>query len=157
MDLMHTDRVAATIAYHSSQENQEDAPRAAVPRNIGLGLTRSYAANWQVQDALRELYQNWKDAIVQRHHISLPDFAPKVLATRDKTQDEIRILVEELPVQPQAEGEQQASVPALLGYIRFDRKRGSAEFTNFHATLDFQCLEMGHTTKKDNEKSSSSS
>jgi hypothetical protein len=59
MDLTHTDRVATTTAYHSSQTNQEDAPRAAVPRRIGLGLTRSYAANWQVRDAFRELYQNW--------------------------------------------------------------------------------------------------
>lgn len=28
-----------------------------------LGLTRSYAVNWNTRDALRELYQNWYDII----------------------------------------------------------------------------------------------
>lgn len=27
--------------------------------SISLGLNRSYAADWTIQDALRELYQNW--------------------------------------------------------------------------------------------------
>ena len=31
----------------------------AGPRTIALGLTRGYASDWQVPDALRELYQNW--------------------------------------------------------------------------------------------------
>lgn len=29
------------------------------PRSFALGLTRGYAADWTVPDALRELYQNW--------------------------------------------------------------------------------------------------
>jgi hypothetical protein len=29
------------------------------PRSVALGLTRAYAADWTVPDALRELYQNW--------------------------------------------------------------------------------------------------
>lgn len=28
-------------------------------RHVGLGLNRTYAADWKVPDALRELYQNW--------------------------------------------------------------------------------------------------
>ncbi|KAI9043833.1 uncharacterized protein KD926_002723 [Aspergillus affinis] len=65
------------------------------PRNIGLGLNRGYAADWTVQDALRELYQNWKDATLQTTPMDLLNFLPRV--TVSPNEDEIIITVEQRP------------------------------------------------------------
>ncbi|KAB8227538.1 uncharacterized protein BDW43DRAFT_316712 [Aspergillus alliaceus] len=116
------------------------------PRSIALGLTRTYAADWTVPDALRELYQNWKDAILQAHPMSLVDFAPHVSATSES----ITIVVEE-QVAP-APGGARPPARRVLGFIRFNKAQGSAEFTNLGSSLDPQCLEMGHTTKKNDER-----
>ncbi|TPR10156.1 hypothetical protein CAN33_0055060 [Aspergillus niger] len=112
------------------------------PRSFALGLTRGYAADWTVPDALRELYQNWKDAILQTHsQISLLDFQPRCTVTDD--QNEITFTVENPSAAPDPAGH-----PPVLGFIRFNVTQGRAEFANFGAALDEQCLELGHTTKK---------
>ena len=34
-------------------------PKTTGQRHVALGLNRTYASDWKVPDALRELYQNW--------------------------------------------------------------------------------------------------
>lgn len=51
-------RVTPNQPIHAGVEGPT-APELTAPRSIALGLTRDYAANWTVPDALRELYQNW--------------------------------------------------------------------------------------------------
>ena len=83
-----------------------------------------------------------KDAILQTHQIELFSFLPYISATPDN----VTITVEEkrsLPVDREG-----PSVQRVLGYIRFNKVQGSAEFTNFGSNLDYRCLELGHTTKK---------
>ncbi|KAL5364316.1 hypothetical protein BJX96DRAFT_178839, partial [Aspergillus floccosus] len=122
----------------------EESNATSLPRNINLGLNRTYAADWSVQDALRELYQNWKDAILQTSRISLPEFLPRVSVTNNET----TITVEERPWQAPDGRWQRPPTQKVLGYIRYDHIKGSAEFANFSSRLDPECLEMGHTTKR---------
>lgn len=87
-------------------------------------------------------FDHRKDAIVQTHQINPFDFLPHISATPDG----ITISVEEkrsLPLDRERPPFQQ-----VLGYIRFNKVQGSAEFTNFGSNLDYRCLELGHTTKK---------
>ncbi|RDH26149.1 hypothetical protein BDQ94DRAFT_176607 [Aspergillus welwitschiae] len=114
----------------------------AGPRTMALGLTRGYASAWKVPDALRELYQNWKDAILQAHpEISLLNFEPKYSVTKDK--NVITFVVERPPsVEPVITGPS-----SVLGFIRFDVLQGRAEFANLGTTLGENCLELGHSTK----------
>ncbi|KAE8335077.1 hypothetical protein BDV24DRAFT_156316 [Aspergillus arachidicola] len=109
----------------------EQPANALAPHNIALGLTRTYAPSWR----------NWKDAILATHQTALSDFTPTV----STTPDEITITVEKA-LEPAANGD--AGQPKLLGYICFNRHQGSAGFTNFGSSLDYSCLEIGHTTKK---------
>lgn len=83
-----------------------------------------------------------KDAILQTHsQISLLDFQPRCTVTDD--QNEITFTVENPSAAPDPAGH-----PPVLGFIRFNVTQGRAEFANFGAALDEQCLELGHTTKK---------
>lgn len=87
-------------------------------------------------------FDHRKDAIVQTHQINPFDFLPHISATPDG----ITISVEDkrsLPLDRERPLFQQ-----VLGYIRFNKVQGSAEFTNFGSNLDYRCLELGHTTKK---------
>ncbi|KAL3482935.1 hypothetical protein BJX62DRAFT_245395 [Aspergillus germanicus] len=113
---------------------------ALAPHSIALGLTRADAPTWRVPDALRELYHNWMQ-ILETHQIGLSDFAPNVMTSPD----EIMITVEEALA---STANEDAEPPKLLGYICFNRQRGSVEFTNFGSTFDYSCLEMGYTSKK---------
>ncbi|KAE8310985.1 hypothetical protein BDV41DRAFT_579005 [Aspergillus transmontanensis] len=147
MDPSYTEKLAPLdMPEHSCTTNTEGGnEKPIVQRNVALGLTRNYAADWTVQDALRELYQNWKDAILQHYQMSLLDFTPYI----SSTPDHITIVVGRQPLPVGGEGRlpQQA-----LGYIRFNKIQGSAEFTNFGSTLEERCLEMGHTTKAKDER-----
>lgn len=87
-------------------------------------------------------FDHRKDAIVQMHQINLFDFLPHISATPDditiSVKDKRSLLLDrERPLFQQ-----------VLGYIRFNKVQGSAEFTNFGSNLDYRCLELGHTTKK---------
>lgn len=61
MDPSYTEKLAPLdMPEHSCTTNTEGGnEKPIVQRNVALGLTRNYAADWTVQDALRELYQNW--------------------------------------------------------------------------------------------------
>ncbi|PYI36403.1 hypothetical protein BP00DRAFT_472717 [Aspergillus indologenus CBS 114.80] len=116
----------------------------AGPRTIALGLTRGYTSDWQVPDALRELYQNWKDTILQIHpQISLMDFQPKHSITGD--QSKITYVVN-CP----ASDSVAAGHSSVLGYIRFNIIHGRIEFATLGTTLHKDCLELGNSTKKGN-------
>ncbi|KAE8371297.1 hypothetical protein BDV26DRAFT_134990 [Aspergillus bertholletiae] len=78
--------------------------------------------------------------------MSLLDFAPHVSVTSEA----ITIVVEE-PIAP-GPGGARPLARRVLGYIRFNKAQGSAEFANLGSSLDPQCLEMGNTTKKNDDR-----
>ncbi|KAF4228936.1 hypothetical protein CNMCM8980_006537 [Aspergillus fumigatiaffinis] len=56
------------------------------------------------------------------------------------------------PCKPRTDGGSRAPPQKVLGYIRYDHIKGSAEFANFSSRLDPECLEMGHTTKREDRR-----
>ncbi|KAF7137063.1 hypothetical protein CNMCM5793_006914 [Aspergillus hiratsukae] len=119
-----------------------------VPRSIGLGVNRDYDLDREVPDALREIYQNWKEAIIREHRIPLQDFIPYIVKTNDR--NEIMIVVERKNIPRQLEENQPE--PKVFGYIRFVISQGKAEFINFGSSFDDQCLHLGHTTKTEDNR-----
>ncbi|GKZ63037.1 hypothetical protein AnigIFM49718_010768 [Aspergillus niger] len=116
---------------------------AVVPRSIGLGVSRDYDLDREVPDALREIYLNWKEAIIREHKLPLQDFIPYIAKTNDR--NEIMILVEGKDIPPPLEEHQPE--PKIFGYIRFVISQGKAEFINFESSFDDQCLNLGRTAK----------
>ncbi|GAM33939.1 hypothetical protein TCE0_013f01201 [Talaromyces pinophilus] len=106
------------------------------PTTHTLGLTRNYVPSWSQQDAFRELYQNWKDAIIFTFKLNQRSFKTEVVELTDG----IQILVYH-PLGLNRE---------LLGYIWFKRKEGSVKITNFQAKLERRNLELGSSTKRGN-------
>ncbi|OAL28960.1 hypothetical protein AYO22_02396 [Fonsecaea multimorphosa] len=99
-----------------------------------LGLAKDYAPQWLPRDAFRELYQNWKDGIVESFGVLPHYIRPTFVRNDDK---EIHIIVT-------------SSAVGLLGYIRFQSKQGILELTNLKAKLDRKHLDLGETSKRDN-------
>lgn len=79
---------------------------------------------------------------MQTHGVGIHEFSPQV---SDNTNE---ILI---TMQRHAESETRSAVPDYLGYIRFKKALGSLEFANFGASLDPQCLELGYTTKSEED------
>ncbi|KAB8213153.1 hypothetical protein BDV33DRAFT_210468 [Aspergillus novoparasiticus] len=121
----------------------EQSANTLAPHKIALGLTylrSQLAGSRRPAGIILEL-----DAILATHQTALSDFTPTV----STTPDEITITVEKA-LEPAANGD--AGQPKLLGYICFNRHQGSAGFTNFGSSLDYSCLEIGHTNKKSDSR-----
>ncbi|KAK8913405.1 hypothetical protein VCV18_011411 [Metarhizium anisopliae] len=115
-----------------------DEPR---PGTHPIGISRNYVPAWTCADAFREFYQNWKDAIVDSFDLDSGTFAPKWRETTNEIQ---------ITVHRETSGTYNGpSTEELLGYIRFNRKAGSLELTNFKANLTMHHLKLGGTTKTD--------
>ncbi|PVH72999.1 hypothetical protein DL98DRAFT_576490 [Cadophora sp. DSE1049] len=95
-----------------------------------LGLTRKYVPRWKPVHAIREFYQNWKDAIVEIAGLQQKDFEPLVKGF----EKDVYIVEARHP-----------TTGKLLGFIRF--KNGVLEFTNFGAQLSRRALDIGETSK----------
>ncbi|KAH2531712.1 hypothetical protein KXW97_009563, partial [Aspergillus fumigatus] len=114
-----------------------------VPHTIGLGVSRDYDLDREVPDALREIYQNWKEAIIREHRMPLQDFIPYIVKTNDR--NEILIVVERKDIARPLDKDQPE--PKVFRYIQFIISQGKAEFINFRSSFNDQCLNLGHTTK----------
>ncbi|KIX97808.1 uncharacterized protein Z520_06586 [Fonsecaea multimorphosa CBS 102226] len=136
---------AVLVADDSSEDGQpeldcvlsddEEELRAG---RVHTGLTTGYVSSWRGREAFRELYQNWKDAIIASFHLDPRSFRPVFKETRT----EIHITIHRSAGQGgQASGE-------LLGFIRFNRKAGSVELTNFQAQLQRNSLGLGKSSKQ---------
>ncbi|KAL1953003.1 hypothetical protein VTO42DRAFT_3774 [Malbranchea cinnamomea] len=106
------------------------------PGTYQLGLTTAYVNSWNPEDAFRELYQNWKDAILTSFDIHPRTFRPVL----EESAHEIQVTLHH----PLTE--------ELLGYIRFNKRSGKLEITNFKAQLELQNLSLGGTTKTGDDR-----
>ncbi|KAF4219065.1 hypothetical protein CNMCM5878_003920 [Aspergillus fumigatiaffinis] len=112
-----------------SVKESEDT-MTVVPRTIGLGLVHR------------------KEAIIREHRMPLQDFIPYIVKTNDR--NEIMIVVERKDI-PRPLDEDQPE-PKVFGCIRFVISQGKAEFVNFGSSFDDQCLNLGHTTKTEDNR-----
>jgi hypothetical protein len=84
-----------------------------------------------------------KEAIIQEYRMPLQDFIPYIVKINNW--NEIMIVVERKDIPPLLEENQ----PELkvFGYIQFVISQGKAEFINFGSSFDDHCLNLGYTTK----------
>jgi hypothetical protein len=84
-----------------------------------------------------------KDAIVASFNLDPRSFKPKI----NITTNEIQILAKR-----HRPSERSRDREELLGFIRFNKKAGSLELTNFNAQLGPQHLSLGGTTKRGHDR-----
>ncbi|OTB06912.1 hypothetical protein M426DRAFT_257953 [Hypoxylon sp. CI-4A] len=108
-------------------------------RTLITSITSSYASEWTVINAFRELVQNWRDGIIKSYNIRETAFH----VTCEERDDEIVYTAIDSSRELWRGKEP-------LGYIRWSRRsgRGIVDITNRHATLQPCHLDMGGTSKK---------
>lgn len=114
----------------------DDDPSALRRGRQALGIARNYVPGWKPAHAIREFYQNWKDAIVETAGLHQRDLCPIAKGFDEK---DVYIVEARHP-----------ATDVLLGFIRF--KDGVLEFTNFKSQLSRSALDIGESTKRDNEE-----
>ncbi|KAJ5348624.1 uncharacterized protein N7506_001877 [Penicillium brevicompactum] len=107
---------------------------------IPVGISPAYVKGWDTTDAFRELYQNWKDAILERFQLNRLDFKPFF---EDK-KDHFSITV---PTASNGNGNRRA-----LGFIKYEKRTGRVILTNSCMQLPLESLVMGFTSKDDDEQ-----
>ncbi|KAJ5414930.1 hypothetical protein N7509_000028 [Penicillium cosmopolitanum] len=105
-------------------------------RIVSLGVSPHYVSHWTSADAFRELYQNWKDAILERFQIDRIAFRPYFVDACDH----YAVLVPD-PADPEGR--------RSLGFIKYDKKSSRVTLANACLQLPFEALELGFTTKGD--------
>ncbi|KAJ5569145.1 hypothetical protein N7450_011631 [Penicillium hetheringtonii] len=78
-------------------------------RIISLGISPHYVCHWTTADAFRELYQNWKDAILERFQLDRLAFRPYF----EDADDHYAVMV---PDPMDMEGRR------FLGFIKYNKK-----------------------------------
>ncbi|KAJ5742665.1 uncharacterized protein N7511_011236 [Penicillium nucicola] len=106
-------------------------------QTVTVGISPAYVNGWDTTDAFRELYQNWKDAILERFQLKRLDFRPFL---EDK-KDHFSIIV---PTSSDENGNSRA-----LGFIKYEKKTGQVTLTNACMQLPVESLVMGFTSKND--------
>ncbi|KAH7075389.1 hypothetical protein BKA63DRAFT_511401 [Paraphoma chrysanthemicola] len=102
-----------------------------------LNYTTDYVRGWGLEEAFREIYQNWRDGILRSFKLTLSQFCT---VTEEKGQ---LILVKAF----------KRDGTRLLGFIRFQYDKngegigGGLKIANFNATLPFRSLGTGATSK----------
>jgi hypothetical protein len=140
--------------YHPYEDREE-----LVRSRPALGLSVDYVPAWSPRDAFREFFQNWcvffhccpssrrkalrltcpyrrKDAIIETFNLRAEDFTVNVTETGELYVAEAR----------------HPDSGVLLGFIRYIEKDGTLELTNFKASLRREALEVGATSKRQNNQ-----
>ncbi|KAJ3958603.1 hypothetical protein N0V92_004827 [Colletotrichum tropicale] len=101
-----------------------------------LYLSRDYVPSWTEADAFREWYQNCFN------------LAPRpFILEQNTTNTEIQITAHRI-----TEAVEDSPGRELLGYIKYIKRTGTVELTNFNAALEIQHLNLGRTTKRHDSK-----
>ncbi|KAH3173447.1 hypothetical protein KXV78_000430 [Aspergillus fumigatus] len=116
-----------------SDKEGEDNSGPGEQSRIYLNVSPSYVGDWDATTAFRELYQNWKDAIIHSFNLNLRDFRPLY----QENGDFISITVPEM-----------GSNTNALGFIRYEKEYGRVVLVNACAQLRSESLQLGHTSKK---------
>ncbi|KAJ6126127.1 hypothetical protein N7471_010620 [Penicillium samsonianum] len=109
-------------------------------RTIPVGISPAYVKGRDNTDVFRELYQNWKDAILERFQSNRLDFKPFF---EDK-KDHFSIIV---PATSNDNGNRRA-----LGFIKNEKKTGRVILINSCMQFSFEFLVMGLIFKDNDEQ-----
>ncbi|OQD73331.1 hypothetical protein PENANT_c196G06609 [Penicillium antarcticum] len=117
-------------------ETYKDARNLERQMSVTLTISPSYVQNWDPSAAFRELYQNWKDAILEHFELNRLDFQPYY---EDKSGC-VSIIVPD-PKEPHQRRR-------ALGYIKYDKKAARVTLANSCAQIQPETLQLGHTSKQ---------
>lgn len=117
------------------QCQQSSSPAIVHPgRIISPRVSPHYVRHWTPADAFRELYQNWKDAILERFQLDRLAFRPYF----QDASDHYSVMV---PDPGDTDGRRS------LGFIKYDKKSKWVTLANAGTQLPIEALELGYTTK----------
>ncbi|KAF4768593.1 hypothetical protein HAV15_002962 [Penicillium sp. str.  len=117
-------------------ETYKDARGLERQMSVTLAISPSYVQNWDPPAAFRELYQNWKDAILEHFELDRLDFQPYY---EDKGGC-VSIIVPD----PKERHQRRRA----LGYIKYEKKAGRVTLANSCAQIQPEALQLGHTSKQ---------
>ncbi|KAJ5219075.1 uncharacterized protein N7498_001174 [Penicillium cinerascens] len=105
-------------------------------QTVSLSISPNYVKQWDTTAAFRELYQNWKDAILERFQVERRDFQP----CYENKRDCISIIV------PDASGPHGRG--QALGFIKYEKKAERVILANSCASLRPDDLQFRQTSKE---------
>lgn len=110
----------------------------STPTTINIALSANYAAQWGPVSAFREFVQNWRDGIIKSFNLSENDF--HVISRKNSTEIIYKV-------------KGKKGTPKWLGYIRWYQRNGVGivDITNRQATLEPQHLDMGDSSKSNDQ------
>ncbi|KAL2783978.1 hypothetical protein BJX66DRAFT_109274 [Aspergillus keveii] len=108
-------------------------PGPTSPTEIFLNFSPSYVKDWNTTAAFRELYQNWKDAIIETFRLDPAAFRP--VYKENETQVYVTV--------PKPRSRTEA-----LGFITYEKASGKLTLTNACARLTPDLLQLGQTSKQ---------
>ncbi|KAL5364285.1 hypothetical protein BJX96DRAFT_157091 [Aspergillus floccosus] len=100
-----------------------------------LGLSADYIQGWDTAAAFRELYRNWKDAIIQSFHLHIREFQPCF----EEDDDYVTIFVRK----PSAEHLQ----GNIMGFIKYDKQSGCLSLVNARSQFEPRYLHLGKASE----------
>ncbi|KAI1378277.1 hypothetical protein F4677DRAFT_466073 [Hypoxylon crocopeplum] len=108
---------------------------------INSAIVSTYATQWTIIEAFRELVQNWRDGIISSFQMAESDF----YLTLEESDEEI------VYTASSSSYSSQSLAPRYLGYIRWSLRDGvgTVDITNRSATLQPWHIDMGGTSKLD--------
>ncbi|KAL4889256.1 hypothetical protein BDV59DRAFT_119937 [Aspergillus ambiguus] len=98
-----------------------------------LNFSPHYVRDWDATAAFRELYQNWKDAIIETYKLDLASFQP--VYKEDGRQICVTV--------PKKQGRSEA-----LGFIQYNKSSQKVTLANSCARIEPEALQFGQTTKR---------
>ncbi|KAF7909374.1 uncharacterized protein EAF01_003092 [Botrytis porri] len=128
--------------YEDSEEidsglpDENDDHSTLKPCQQRLGLSSKYVRNWTKSNAFREFCQNWNGAMSKTSRVS----RDKLNYVHTKLANGFRITVHN------------PDTSQILGFLVFDKKKGMLELCNYNSQLAREVLDMGGTSKADDDE-----
>ncbi|KAJ5318288.1 hypothetical protein N7476_004708 [Penicillium atrosanguineum] len=107
-------------------------------RAFPLSISPSYVNDWDTSAAFRELYQNWKDAILESFGLDRLEFQP----TYEEQDDYISVIVPDVS--------SPGDCSRALGFIKYEKAEGRMIIAKACAQLPPESLQFGHSSKRKN-------
>ncbi|KAF7953451.1 uncharacterized protein EAE97_000850 [Botrytis byssoidea] len=101
-----------------------------------LGLSSKYVRDWTKSNIFREFCQNWNDAMSKTSGVS----RDKLKYVHREVANGFRITIHN------------PDTYQILGFLAFDKKRGMVELCNYNSQLAREVLDMGGTSKADDDE-----
>ncbi|CEJ61881.1 hypothetical protein PMG11_10397 [Penicillium brasilianum] len=134
-------KVPQNMAEHVAEDTLQvkpdhDKTQSGGGKTIFFGISSSYVQDWDAAAAFREIYQNWRDAILARFSLSRLDFQP----VYEDRGDCVAVVVPD-PTRQDRQGR-------ALGFIKYNKHDGCVTISNSCVEIGLNVLELGYSSKR---------